>query len=113
VLDNLLDNAVRHVPEGSAVTVTVRKIDGECECAVGDCGPGIPAAHLPLIFERFYRVDASRDRHTGGTGLGLAIARALVLAHGGHITAHSVEGEGTVITFLLPAAKTAIEMPED
>jgi len=104
VLDNLLDNAICHAPEGSAVTVTVRREGEEVLSEVNDRGQGIPAEHLPFIFERFYRVDSSRNRNTGGAGLGLAIVRALVLAQGGSITAQSMEGEGTTITFRLPAA---------
>ena len=105
VCDNLLDNAIRYAPEGSVVTVDVRGAGDRVACAVSDCGPGISAQHLPLIFERFYRADASRDRHQGGAGLGLAIARALVQAHGGSIDGQSVEGQGTTITFWLPAAE--------
>ncbi|MCJ7625473.1 MAG: ATP-binding protein [Anaerolineaceae bacterium] len=103
VLDNILDNAIRHAPEDSIVTVTVRREESEILCAVIDRGSGIPAQHLSLIFERFYRVDTSRARHTGGSGLGLAIVHSLVSAHGGHITIDSVEGLGTTITFWLPA----------
>jgi signal transduction histidine kinase len=103
VLDNLLDNAIRHAPEGSTVTVSIQKEGNEIQCAVSDHGKGIPAQHLPFIFERFYRADTSRNRQTGGTGLGLAIVRALVLAHEGRVAAWSVEGEGTAITFWLPA----------
>ena len=113
VLDNLLDNAIRHSPQGSTVTVSIQRVENELQCLVSDRGPGIPAEHLPLIFERFYRAEASRDRHTGGAGLGLAIARALVLAQGGRITAQSAEAEGTVITFWLPCAGTAIQLPEN
>ena len=102
VCDNLLDNAIRHAPEGSVVTIDVRRIGDRLTCAVIDCGPGIPAQHLPLIFERFYRVDAARNRVRGGAGLGLAIARALVHAHGGRIDAQSVDRQGTTITFWLP-----------
>jgi signal transduction histidine kinase len=69
---------------------------------VCDQGAGIPAAHLPFIFERFYRVDKSRNRISGGTGLGLAIARALIQAMHGRISAQSIEGRGTTITFWLP-----------
>lgn len=105
VLDNLLDNAIRHAAEGTAVTVSLRPAGDELSCAIIDHGPGIPAQHLPLIFERFYRVDASRNRQTGGTGLGLSIVRALVLAQGGRIDARSTEGEGTTITFHLPLAR--------
>jgi len=104
VLDNLLDNAIRYSPEGSTITVEVRQNGSECECSVHDCGPGIPQKHLPMIFERFYRADASRNRQTGGAGLGLAIARALVSAQGGRICAESVEGEGTTLRFYLPRA---------
>ncbi len=103
VLDNLLDNAIRYSTPDSTVTVDIRAADGEFECAVRDCGPGIAAEHLPFIFDRFYRTDASRNRQTGGAGLGLAIARALVLAQGGKIRAESQEGRGTTIRFSLPA----------
>jgi len=104
VLDNLLDNAIRHSPENSTITITIRETNNSAECSVADQGTGIPAGHLPFIFERFYRVDAarSRNRKDGGTGLGLAIARALVNAQGGHISADSIEGQGTTITFWLP-----------
>ena len=71
-------------------------------CAISDHGTGIPSQHLPLIFERFYRVDTSRDRHSGGSGLGLAIVKSLVKAQGGRITAYSIEGQGTTMTFWLP-----------
>lgn len=103
VLDNLLENAIRYAPQDSTVTVTVRREDNEILCAVSDRGSGIPAQHLPLIFERFYRVDTSRARHTGGSGLGLTIVRSLVSAQGGRITIDSIEGIGTTITFWLPA----------
>jgi heavy metal sensor kinase len=104
VLDNLLDNALRYSPEGSAVAVEIRPEGGECQCAVRDSGPGIPEKHLPLIFERFYRADSSRNRQTGGAGLGLAIVRALVTAQGGRIRAESAEGRGTTLRFWLPSA---------
>jgi signal transduction histidine kinase len=102
VLDNLLDNAIRHSPTGAAITVRITEAGPGVECSVSDQGAGIPAEHLPFIFERFYRVDKSRNRKDGGAGLGLAIARALVQAQGGHISAQSVAGGGTTITFWLP-----------
>lgn len=111
VLDNLLDNALRHAPDRSTVTILVARAGDDVCCTVRDQGPGIPAEHLPFIFERFYRVDAARDRASGGSGLGLAIARALVTAHGGGITAHSAEGEGTSITVALPAVEPASGSP--
>jgi two-component system sensor histidine kinase BaeS len=104
VLDNLLDNAIRHSRPGEQVTVAVAPAGGEATCSVADTGPGIPAQHLPFIFDRFYRADAARSRSRGGSGLGLSIARALVLAHGGHIAVQSVENQGTTLTFRLPAA---------
>jgi signal transduction histidine kinase len=102
VIDNLLDNAIRYSPENTTITITIQQANDGVECSFSDQGPGIPAGHLAFIFERFYRIDASRNRRDGGTGLGLAIARALVNAQGGHISAQSVEGQGTTITFWLP-----------
>jgi signal transduction histidine kinase len=112
VINNLLDNAIRHSPDHSTINITIQPKENGVECSVQDQGTGIPAEHLPFIFERFYRVDASRSRNhnpderrrgqDGGTGLGLAIAKALVNAQGGYIRADSVEAEGTTITFWLP-----------
>jgi signal transduction histidine kinase len=102
VIDNLLSNAIRHSPENSSIIFTINSQENGIECSVSDSGTGIPAKHLPFIFDRFYRVESSRDRISGGTGLGLAIARAIINAHGGKIFAESVEGAGTTITFWLP-----------
>jgi signal transduction histidine kinase len=107
VLDNLLENAIRHSPGDSTITVLVNEAGSQISCAVSDEGYGIPPEHLPFIFERFYRVDKARDRHRGGTGLGLAITRALIHAQGGTITAQSVVGKGTAIRFLLPRTPTS------
>jgi len=107
ILDNLLDNAIRHSPENSTITVAIQSKDDGVECSVSDQGIGIPAKHLPFIFDRFYRVETSRDRISGGTGLGLAIVRALVTAHSGKISAHSIDGGGTAITFWLKQSPTA------
>jgi len=113
VLDNLLDNALRYSPEGSAIELAVFPAEGSWACSIRDQGSGIPPRHLPFVFERFYRVDASRNRSTGGTGLGLAIARSLVLAQGGTITVESDEGKGTVLTFLLPAVEDCPETDQE
>ncbi len=103
VLINLVDNAVKYTPEGGAVTVTARSIgEGAVEIAVADTGIGIPAADLPRITERFYRVDKARSRELGGTGLGLAIVKHLVLAHGGELRIESQEQQGTTVRFTLP-----------
>jgi signal transduction histidine kinase len=105
VLDNLLDNAIRHAPDESGVVVRIQREYNEIRCVVSDQGAGIPAEHLPFVFERFYRVDSSRNRHTGGSGLGLAIVHSLVAAQGGRIAAESVEGQGTTVTFWLPSGE--------
>jgi len=107
VLFNLLDNAVRLTPPGGEVVVSAHRVDGRCEVSVADTGPGIPAEHLPRLFERFYRVDTARSREDGGTGIGLAIARSVVEAHGGRIRAESEVGKGSVFTFDLPVAPAA------
>ncbi len=105
VLQNLLDNAIRHTGEGGEVQVEVRERDGIVEVSVQDTGEGIPPEHLPHVFERFYRGDKSRSREgmeKGGVGLGLAIAKELVEGHGGRIWVESEPAQGTRITFSLP-----------
>jgi signal transduction histidine kinase len=101
VLFNLLDNAHRFTPPGGVVIVRAVRDNGSCEVTVQDTGPGIPEEHLPLVFERFYRVDPSRSRDDGGTGIGLAIARSVVEAHGGRIWAES-GARGSTFRFVLP-----------
>jgi signal transduction histidine kinase len=104
VLGNLLDNALRHTPAGGTVTVTVAGTPAGVRLVVADTGEGIPAADLAHVFERFYRVDAARDRAHGGSGIGLAIVRALVHEHGGRVTAASDgPGSGATFTVTLPA----------
>jgi signal transduction histidine kinase len=102
VLFNLIDNAVRFTPPDGVVTVSAVRRDHRCQVSVADTGPGIPPEHLPLLFERFYRVEPARSRGDGGTGIGLAIARSVVEAHGGRIWAESRVGEGSVFQFELP-----------
>ena len=80
---------------------------GEARIDVIDKGPGIAPDHLPHLFDRFYRVDASRARHTGGAGLGLSIVKQLVLAQGGRVWAESKLGEGSTFSFTLPLSRSA------
>lgn len=106
VLTNLLGNALQYTPPGGRVSVRARHADGEVAVAVTDTGIGIPAEHLPYVFDRFYRVDRSRHRGRGGTGIGLTIAKALVELHGGRIWAESPgPGQGSTFTFTLPVAE--------
>ena len=102
VLRNLLDNAVRHTPDGSVVTVEVRHHGQEVRCVVLDQGPGFPTELGDEVFGSFVRGDEARVRDGAGAGLGLAIARGLVEAHGGTITA--APGPGGRVEVALPAA---------
>lgn len=108
VLYNLVDNAVRFTPPGGTVVVAATRRDDRVAVDVRDSGVGIGPEHLPRLFERFYRADASRSREGGGTGIGLAIARSIVESHGGRITASSDPGHGSTFTFDLPAAEAAV-----
>lgn len=104
ILRNLLGNAITHTPPGGTIRVRGRTEGKEVEVTVEDTGPGISREHLPFLFERFYRTDASRSRATGGAGLGLAIVKQLAAAHGGRVWVESEEGRGSVFGFSLPAA---------
>jgi signal transduction histidine kinase len=102
VLSNLFDNALRYTPAGGQITLETSRENGGVALRVRDTGSGIPNEHLPRIFERFYRADPHRSREEGGTGLGLAIVRHLIEAHGGHVSAESDLGAGTVVSCWLP-----------
>lgn len=111
VLTNLVENAVRHTSTGSVTVSTTRDVSAGNGAAteppgvwitVRDTGAGVPAEHLPRIFERFYRVDRARSRDAGGTGLGLAIVRHLAEAHGGRVHADSQVGRGTAVAVFFP-----------
>lgn len=103
VLVNLLGNAVRYTDSGS-ITVRVWTVPSKLWLAVVDTGIGIAPENLPHVFERFWRADRSRSRHSGGTGIGLAISRRLIELQGGHIYAESRLGSGSVFRFFLPLA---------
>ncbi|MBI5802567.1 MAG: HAMP domain-containing protein [Verrucomicrobia bacterium] len=102
VLANLVENALRYSPRGEGVTLSVATEAAAAVVRVRDTGPGIPAEHLPHLFERFYRVDKARSREFGGAGLGLSIVQALIEAHGGSVSAASEVGQGTEFCVRLP-----------
>lgn len=103
VLVNLLDNAFKFTPPGGCVTVAVEAgEEGSVLLRVSDTGQGMPEEEVPLIFERFYRVEKGRSRRQGGTGLGLAIVRQIAEAHGGRVWARSAPGAGSTFYVALP-----------
>jgi signal transduction histidine kinase len=104
VLRNLLNNALDFTPQGGEVVVAARADGQWVNVEVRDNGRGIAPEHLPLVFERFYRVDASRARSTGGSGLGLTIVKNLVEAHGGRVWVSSTPNVGSTFGFSLPVA---------
>jgi two-component system, OmpR family, phosphate regulon sensor histidine kinase PhoR len=110
VLSNLLDNAIKYCPSGAEVRVACQThpTEGTVLVSITDDGGGIPAEHLPRIFERFYRIDRGRARDVGGTGLGLAIVKHQVEAMGGAVKVESVVGEGTTFSFTLPLADVPV-----
>ncbi|WP_336245165.1 sensor histidine kinase [Paeniglutamicibacter quisquiliarum] len=108
-LRNLIDNAIRYSPEDTTVGVGLRQRDGLIQISVTDQGPGIAPEEQERIFERFYRIDAARSRHTGGTGLGLSIVKHVVANHGGEITLWSQPGQGSTFTVRLPMLEESSE----
>jgi two-component system phosphate regulon sensor histidine kinase PhoR len=104
VLGNLIDNALKYCPAGAAVKVAAESENGMVRVSVIDTGAGIPAEHVPRLFERFYRVDAGRSRELGGTGLGLAIVKHLVETMGGEVSVASTPDTGSTFSFTLPRA---------
>lgn len=107
VLVNLIDNAVKYTGEEGDVTVRTRVADEHVLIEVSDTGSGIAAAHLPRIFERFYRVDPGRSRDAGGTGLGLAIVKHLTQRMGGVVSVDSRIGQGTTFRVKLKRSTTS------
>lgn len=99
---NLVDNAIKYTEPNGKVKVRIEKSGGKLILSVKDTGVGIPEEHLPRLFERFYRVDKSRDRAKGGTGLGLAIVKHIVLSMKGEIKVESEIGKGTTFTVSIP-----------
>jgi len=103
VFMNLVENAVKYNRDGGRVTLRIEQENGTVLVEVRDTGIGIPAEHVPRLFQRFYRVDKARSRDTGGVGLGLAICKSFITSHEGRIEVSSTPGEGTVFTVRLPA----------
>ncbi|HTA21100.1 MAG TPA: ATP-binding protein [Polyangia bacterium] len=106
VLTNLIDNAVKYCPSGTALSVRARLVEdadgARARVEVADTGPGIEPRHQPRLFERFYRVDGGRSRDMGGTGLGLSIVKHLVEAMSGSVGVESAPGRGSLFWFTLP-----------
>ena len=110
VLVNLVSNAITYTSENGSVTVSVEEQEEEVLIYVTDTGMGIPIEQIPRIFERFYRVDRARSRHSGGTGLGLAIVKHIIDAHNGFIDVFSKVDEGS--TFVISLKKNGPEEKE-
>ena len=107
VFTNLVDNAIKHTPAGGFVRLSARSEGGLARVEVIDSGEGIPAEHLPRIFERFYKVDGARKKETvPGTGLGLAISKRIIELYNGSISVNAVEGQGSKFTVLFPCEET-------
>lgn len=102
VVNNLVQNALKHTPEGGEITIEVSCQEKGLTLQIRDNGEGIPEAALPYIFDRFYRADQARSRDKGGSGLGLTIARSLVEAHHGKLTANNHPLGGAIFTIHLP-----------
>jgi two-component system phosphate regulon sensor histidine kinase PhoR len=99
---NLISNAIKYSPARTQVSIDAESIDGEVILSIRDQGAGIAPAHIPRLFERFYRIDKARSRDLGGTGLGLAIVKHIALVHGGRIEVVSEIGKGSTFSLHLP-----------
>ncbi len=102
-IENVLRNAVRYAPSGTAVEMKLQPDGSRARIAVRDYGPGVPEQSLPRIFDAFYRVETDRNRASGGAGLGLSIARRAIELHKGRITARNAD-PGLVVEIELPEA---------
>ena len=104
VLDNLIENAIRYTTRGGEIAVTLMPGHGNIVVKVTDTGCGIPKEELPHIFDRFYRLQKSREEGDSNSGLGLAIVKRIIALHGSQITAESALNTGTTFTFQIPSA---------
>jgi signal transduction histidine kinase len=101
LIGNLVGNAIKYTPEGGTITLSLYQDGDWARLDVADTGMGIPAEHLPHIFERFYRVDKARSRRSGGSGLGLAIVKGIAEQHGGKVSVTSEPGKGSTFSVWL------------
>ena len=111
-LSNLIRNAITFTNEGGKVLVTVESVTGHVQVSVKDNGIGIPASDISRVFDRFFQVESHLTRRHTGMGLGLSVAKTMIEMHGGRIWAESVEGEGSVFSFLLPVRPVRPESAE-
>jgi two-component system OmpR family sensor kinase/two-component system sensor histidine kinase BaeS len=102
VLNNLVNNALHHTPNGGQIILRAQRQNNHVRVSVQDNGEGIAAEDIPYLFDRFYRADKTRSRHDGGTGLGLSIAKSVVQMMGGEIGVESAPGAGSTFWFTLP-----------
>lgn len=105
-ISNIVENGIKYTPRGGTVKVVVDSDHQNAFITIQDTGIGIPEEEQDKIFNRFYRVDKTRDRYTGGTGLGLAISRSTVLLHGGSIRINSTSEEGSVFVIRIPIRRS-------
>jgi signal transduction histidine kinase len=106
VLENLMENALRHTPEDGTVSIVLSPEGDNLSVRISDTGHGIPETELPRIFDRFYQLDKSRKGKSGHSGLGLAISKRILELHGSDIKVDSVVDAGTTFTFILPVCRT-------
>ncbi len=112
-LQNLAANALRHTPENGKLSLAARTTAGGTSITVRDTGPGIPAEHLPHIFERFYKADSARSAtKLSGSGLGLSIVQAVVERHGGIVTATNAQEGGAIFEITIPGVSTPETDPQ-
>jgi signal transduction histidine kinase len=107
VIENLLENAVRHTPTGGTIRLTFNSHNGDVAVSVSDTGCGITTEDLPFVFDRFYRRDKTQGGRTGSSGLGLAIAKRILKLHNRTISVESSPGKGSCFTFFLPVYHSA------